>query len=61
MIRSLISFTALAFALGAATAQTAPAASAPAGAAYPAKPVRLIVPFRPAAAPTSSPASWRPS
>ncbi|WP_019700574.1 Bug family tripartite tricarboxylate transporter substrate binding protein [Paracidovorax oryzae] len=48
MIRSLISFTALAFALGTATAQTAPtAAPAPAGNAYPAKPVRLIVPFPP--------------
>ncbi|WCM91440.1 tripartite tricarboxylate transporter substrate binding protein [Acidovorax sp. NCPPB 2350] len=46
MIRSLISFTALAFALGTATAQTAPTAT-PAAGGYPAKPVRLIVPFPP--------------
>lgn len=47
MIRSLISFTALAFALGFnAQAQTGAAASAPAG-AYPNKPIRLIVPFPP--------------
>ncbi|MDT0136182.1 tripartite tricarboxylate transporter substrate binding protein [Acidovorax sp. PRC11] len=46
MIRTAISFAALAFALGTATAQTAPSA-APPGNAYPAKPVRLIVPFPP--------------
>lgn len=43
MIRSLLSFTALALALG-ATAQAQTAAPA---AAYPTKPVRLIVPFPP--------------
>ncbi len=45
MIRALISFTALALALG-STAQAQTAASAPAG-TYPSKPVRLIVPFPP--------------
>ena len=44
MIRTLLSFTALALALGATTAH----AQAPApAAAYPAKPIRLIVPFPP--------------
>lgn len=45
MIRSLISFTALAFTLG-FNAQAQTAASAPAG-AYPSKSIRLIVPFPP--------------
>ncbi|GKS91097.1 tripartite tricarboxylate transporter substrate binding protein [Acidovorax sp. SUPP2539] len=43
MIRSLLSFTALALALGA----TAQAQTAPPAATYPTKPVRLIVPFPP--------------
>jgi tripartite-type tricarboxylate transporter receptor subunit TctC len=43
MMRTLLSFTALAFALGATAHAQAPAPAA----AYPAKPIRLIVPFPP--------------
>ncbi|WP_298211045.1 tripartite tricarboxylate transporter substrate binding protein [Acidovorax sp.] len=43
MIRTLLSFTALAFALGATAHAQAPAPAA----AYPNKPIRLIVPFPP--------------
>ena len=56
MIRKLLSFSTLALALGTtATPRPRPAA------AYPTKPIRLIVPFLPAAAPTSSRAWWPPS
>ena len=48
MIRTLVfSFTALAFAMGAAAQTQAPAAPAASGGAYPNKPIRLIVPFPP--------------
>lgn len=43
MMRTLLSFTALAFALGSTAHAQAPAPAA----AYPAKPIRLIVPFPP--------------
>jgi len=43
MMRTLLSFTALAFALGSTAYAQAPAPAA----AYPAKPIRLIVPFPP--------------
>ena len=43
MMRTLLSFTALAFALGTTAYAQAPAPAA----AYPAKPIRLIVPFPP--------------
>ena len=43
MMRTLLSFTALAFALGTTAHAQAPAPAA----AYPAKPIRLIVPFPP--------------
>jgi tripartite-type tricarboxylate transporter receptor subunit TctC len=45
MIRNLLSFTALAFAMGATAHAQAPAPAA--AGAYPTKPIRLIVPFPP--------------